>query len=154
MAYGELYIPADRPTHNPLNGQFLKGNVPHNKGKKWGEYMTKRTMKRAAKGWVNLDKYRPKSRPENAERCGKKVIAVLDDGRFVFFQNITRAAEWIGGNRENVRRCIQMNESGKVCKRDWRPNQKKGSGRVNTDHRYLGVRFYLEKGELWMTKIQ
>ena len=29
----ELYIPVERPTRNPINGRFLKGIAPHNKGK-------------------------------------------------------------------------------------------------------------------------
>jgi hypothetical protein len=42
----ELYIPIERPQYNPTNGQFLKGHVPHNKGKKWEDYMDMRKAKR------------------------------------------------------------------------------------------------------------
>lgn len=28
----ELYIPIERPTRNLVNGRFLKGHTPHNKG--------------------------------------------------------------------------------------------------------------------------
>ena len=36
----ELYIEPERRYRNALNGQFLKGNTPHNKGKKWNEWRT------------------------------------------------------------------------------------------------------------------
>ena len=71
--YGELKIPTERLGHNPVNGQFLKGHVPFNKGKKWSEYMKKRAMKRSMKGWENLRKYQPKTRPDNCGRCRKAV---------------------------------------------------------------------------------
>ena len=34
----ELYIEPERRDRNALNGQFLKGNTPHNKGKRWNEW--------------------------------------------------------------------------------------------------------------------
>lgn len=33
----ELYIPIERPERNLVNGRFLKGHTPHNKGKKWAD---------------------------------------------------------------------------------------------------------------------
>ena len=51
----ELWLP---PTKiNPKTGCFLKGHAPANKGKTWDEYMPKRSQKRCAKGWKNLDKH-------------------------------------------------------------------------------------------------
>lgn len=35
----ELYIPIERPTRNLVTGKFLKGHIPHNKGKKMSDYM-------------------------------------------------------------------------------------------------------------------
>ena len=78
MSYGELTLPPIRPKYNLKNGRFLKGHVPANKGKPWSLWMSKRGRRRAAKGWKNLDKYRPRTRPDNAGRCRKKVIAVMD----------------------------------------------------------------------------
>lgn len=49
----ELYIPVERPTRNPINGRFLKGIAPHNKGKtmKYHSLKTKhRSLKNLAKG--------------------------------------------------------------------------------------------------------
>lgn len=154
MPYGELYIPPVRKPYNPTNGQFLKGNVPFNAGKKWSEWMSKRGQKRAAKGWVNIDKYRPKSRPDNSERCRKHVIAVFDDGTWMYFSHPEAAAIWVSGNSNNLRRCCRSNEEKKVCKHDWRPGQAKGASRINTDHKYKGIRFYFETDNVWTTKIK
>lgn len=66
----ELLIEQPRPTRNKVTGRFLKGHVPHNKGKKWSEYMGKRAQKKSAKGWANLDRHRNKNGSrENVGRC-------------------------------------------------------------------------------------
>lgn len=161
MSYGELTFPPVWTGINKQNGQFLKGHVPANKGKKWSDYMGKRAMKRAAKGWANLDKHRNKNgRSDVAGRCRKQVIAVTDDGRWYHFGYVGAAAQWlqdrlgIACNRENIGRCCRCNESKKVCKHDWRPGQSKGASRVNTDHKYMGIRFYFESDNVWTTKIR
>ena len=46
----ELYIPIERPERNLVNGRFLKGHTPHNKGKKWADYMDMRKAKRIKNG--------------------------------------------------------------------------------------------------------
>lgn len=151
MSYGELTLPPITNGRNPLNGHFLKGHVPANKGKSWSEYMTKRGQKRAMKGWANLDKCRSqRSRPDNAGRCRKKVIAVTDNGRFTCFQHIGAAAEWCDGLRENVGRCCRMNQS----RHELRNTNGQPLGKVNTDHRYKGVRFYFESDNIWLKKIK
>ena len=54
-----------------------------------------------------------------------------------------------------VGRCCRDNASRKVCKHSWRPGQKKGSTTINTDHRYMGIRFYFEADrEIWMPKFK
>jgi len=145
MNYGELYIPPIRKPYNPTNGQFLKGHEPHNKGKRWDEWMSKRGQRRVRKGWVNLSEYRPKTRPDTAERCRVQVIAVMDDGTWLVLPYIGAAGEWIGGCRENVRRCCQFNRRRHINKK---------TGAVNTDHKYKGVRFYYESDSIWTTKIK
>ena len=155
MSYGELTLSPVWAGVNRTNGQFLKGHVPANKGKKWSDYMGKRAQKRAAKGWENLAKYRNiNGRADTAGRSRKQVVAVLDDGSWLLFPYIGPAAEWVGGSRENVGRCCRMNQSKKVCKHDWRQGQPKGASRVNTDHRYMGIRFYFETDNVWTTKIK
>ena len=70
------------------------------------------------------------------------------------FAYLGDAAKWVGGNRENVGRCCRCNEAKKVCKHDWRPGQAKGASRINTDHKYMGIRFYFESDNVWTTKIK
>jgi hypothetical protein len=155
MSYGELTLPPVFTGINKKTGRFLKGHVPANKGKKWREYMGKRAQKRCANGWKNLDKHRNKNgRADTAGRCRKQVVAVMDDGSWLLFPYIGPAAAWVGGSRENVGRCCRENQAKKVCKHDWRPGQEKGASRINTDHKYMGIRFYFESDNVWTTKIR
>lgn len=51
----ELFIEPKRKQYNPINGQFLKGHIPHNKGKKWSEWMDMRKAKKIKRiGMMNL----------------------------------------------------------------------------------------------------
>ena len=150
MSYGELTLPPEWTGINKQTGQYLKGHVPANKGKKWSEYMTKRAMKRAAKGWKNLTTHRPTTRPDTAGRCRKQVVAVMDDGSWLVFPYLGPAAQWVGGSRENVGRCCRSNQSKAVL----RNPHGKPTGKVNTDHRYRGIRFYFETDNVWTTKIK
>lgn len=141
----ELYIPPQRFTHNKVNGQFLKGHRPHNKGKRWVDYMTDEAMERASRGWANLDTHRPKTRPDNAGRCRKQVVAVMDDGAWCVISHMGAAAEKVGGCRENIRRCCRLNKQRHINKK---------TGKVNTNHKYMGIRFYYESDNVWLTKIR
>lgn len=149
----ELYLP-EKPTRNTRTGRFLPGHEPHNKGVQgWQKTLPKRTKRRIAKGWANVSKYRPKNRPDNAGRCRKRVVAVTDEGKFRIFDYLGAAAVWVGGNRENVGRCCRLNMSKRVCKHDWRQGQPKGADRVNTDHKYKGIRFYFYDDPAWWDKV-
>lgn len=155
MSYGELTLPPVWNGVNKQTGKFLKGHVPYNKGKKWSDYMGKRAIKRCMRGWANLDKYRNiNGRADVSGRCRKQVIAVMDDGSFKVFSYAGEAAECLGGNTRNITRCCLQNQRKKICKNDWRPHQKKGASRINTDHRYNGVRYYYESDNIWTTKIK
>ena len=154
MSYGELILPLEYKGRNLKTGRFMKGNVPANKGKKWDEYMGKRAQRRAKKGWKNLDKYRNKNgRADNAGRCRKVVIAVMDDGKWNVFPYLGAAAKWVGGTRENVGRCCRDNQSKRKLSRPWGIRSGHKPEAVNTDHRYKGVRFYFESDNTWMEKI-
>lgn len=149
MSYGELTLSPVYRGVDVKSNKFLKGHTPHNKGKKWSEYMSKRSMRRAMKGWKNLEKFRPTTRPDNAGRCRKKVVGVWDDGTWMVFPFVGAAGEYVGGTRENVRRCCQCNQSRMELKL---PNGKP-TKKVNTDHKYMGVRFYYETDNIWINKI-
>ena len=42
----ELYIPNKRLNRDPTTGRFNKGSIPHNKGKKASEYMSKEGLEK------------------------------------------------------------------------------------------------------------
>ena len=150
MSNGELTLPPVWTGINPTNGQFLKGHMPVNKGKKWSEWMGKRAQKRAAKGWKNIIIHRPKTRADTAGRSRKQVIAVMDDGDWLLFSYIGTAAQWCGGSRENVGRCCRLNNS----QRPLNDTHGRPTAKVNTDHKYMGIRFYFESDNVWTTKIK
>lgn len=137
MSYGELrfgpiYTGRDRTT-----GRFLKGCVPANKGMTWDEFMPKRSQRRSAKGWKNLEKHRCKGGGPNSGRPKKRVVAVMDSGKWVVFPSISAAGKWLGGRTENVGRCCRGN----------------ALYHANTDHRYMGIRFYFESNDIWIQKV-
>lgn len=85
----ELYIPIERPQRNPVNGRFLKGRVPHNKGKKWGEWMDMRKARRIRR--IAMGNLKPNY---NLPGWNKKaVIAMDDDGNVVGWFESTMDAE-------------------------------------------------------------
>lgn len=146
MEYGVLNLGNERTTVNKKNGRFMKGHVPANKGKKWDEFMSKKGQRNSKKGWKNLGLYRPKTRPDNAGRCRKAVIAVTDEGKWFYFEYIGQPCE-LGfvGSRENIRRCCQFNQ---------KRHKNLKTGKVNTDHKYQGMRWYYESDEQWLEKIK
>lgn len=118
--------------------------------------MSKRSQRRSKKGWKNLDTHRSKGNPEWAERKKKQVVAITDDGRFIVLPYIGAAEKWLERRtgekccQENISRCCRCNSSGKVLKKPWGAD----SGKVNTDHKYKGIRFYFEADvKIWKTKI-
>lgn len=144
MNYGELYLEPLRTYRNPTNGRFLKGHVPANKGKKWSEFKSKKSQRRSALGWKNLELHRNKGGGPNSGRPKKPVIALTDEGDFVYFSYVDAAAKWCNGSRHNVARCCRQNEAKPVGKR----------GIINTDHKYFGYRFYFESNNVWLEKIK
>lgn len=132
---------SDKPLQrNPLNGRFLKGHTPANKGKKWSEYMSKRAQRRARKGWKNLELHRPRGGPG---RPDKPVIAVNDTGKWLYFPSVAEVGRQMGIRKENILRCCRYNQA-----------RKQGhNGNVNTNHKYKGIRFYFESDPVWTEKI-
>ena len=108
MSYGELLLPPVYTGRNALNGRFMKGHTPFNKGKKWGEYMSAKARKGSAKGWQNLSRNR--KRPDNAGRP-KKPVAALLRGEIKVFPSASSAAMFVNGSQGNVCRCCRLNAS-------------------------------------------
>ena len=92
-----------RPARNWKTGQFLKGHIPFNRGKKWSDYMDGRKAKRIKRiGMKNL-----KGRSDIGGWNKKPVVCVLDDGRWFVFESATKAAEQTGLIRRNITGCCQ-----------------------------------------------
>ena len=147
----ELNIPAP-VGRNLRTGRFVKGRTPFNKGKKWDEYMSQRSRKRAAKGWKNLKKYRP----ERSDRAGapkKKVIMLDDKGLYREFESLHAAARWLKHKPESIGNCCRANQSCTVLKRDWGRGRRGCNEYVNTDHKYMGYRWYFETDRQWIDKL-
>lgn len=139
---------AERPQtdRNLKTGRFLKGMTPHNKGKKWADFMDGRKQKKVMRiALQNLDRARRLGHCGTAGGRNKKpIIAVLDNGEWLMFPESKAAAAWCGGNRYNVGRCCRENERTTLTK----------SKKVNDNHKYLGVRWYFESDDKWTNKIK
>ena len=141
MSSYELTFSPERPNRNLKTGRFMPGAKPHNKGKRWDEYMSPRGQETAKIGWENL-----KCEHKRSPLSGKTptpIIAIVRE-RPVFFPTIEAAARRIEGLPQSVHRCAHDNRARTINRRN---------GSINTDHRYKGVRFYYESDEQWTEKI-
>ena len=97
----DLYLEPIRLKYNPLNGQFLKGIIPHNKGLKAINYMSietlnkmKLTLKRTGNHYLG-------------GRNKKKVIGI-ERGKFIgCFESATFAANKFNLERRNISSCCE-----------------------------------------------
>lgn len=100
----ELYIPKDRPGRNFVNGRFLPGHVPHNKGKKWADYMDMRKARRIKRTAVkNLV-------PGGCPCAGwnARPVVALDGGRLAgVFPSSEEAGRKSGVPARNIRHCCE-----------------------------------------------
>lgn len=148
MSSFELKLDSVFTGRNPKTGRFVKGCTPYTKGKKWNDFMSKRGQRKAL---ANLRKGREVYvRPPGSGRPKKKVIAVNDHGKFVCLGSLKEAGRWLHGRWENISRCCKENRK--------RTPLKNGHGqltdKVNTDHKYKGLRFYFEDDPIWLEKIK
>lgn len=92
-----------RPARNFQTGTFLKGHIPHNKGKKWSEWMDMRKAKKILRiGMKNL-----KGRSDIGGWNKKPVVAITPDGRWFYFESAANAERITGLIRRNITRCCQ-----------------------------------------------
>ena len=99
----ELYLPPVIPQRNPINGRFNPGITPHNKGKKWTDYMD---MRHAAKiiGNLSCRKGNPSGLAGYNRRMQKKVVGVKD-GKISIYEHSEDAARKLGLIGRNIRKC-------------------------------------------------
>lgn len=145
-----------KPEYNKTNGRFAKGHTPHNKGKKWSEFMSEQGQRNSKKGWNNLELHRPTKRPDTAGRCRKPVVAINLFGKLFVFPDTKKAAEFlVGGCRANISHCCRCNHNG--LKPTYKPFAKKlgkKPTKTNTDHSYMGLRWYFEADiDIWKDKV-
>lgn len=153
----ELSLQPTRPTRNKVTGRFLPGNVPANKGKRWADYLSEESQREIAKGWKNLNEHRSENGKKYGGRNRKPIVAITDDGKFRVLKDGYLAAEWLkkhigkSCSRENIGRCCRENASGRLV----RDNHGRDTGKTNTDHRYMGIRFYFESDyKIWKSKLK
>lgn len=153
MSNYELRLEPVRLNRNPITGIFLKGHRNVNKGKKWDDFMPKRSQRKCRRGWKNFDKYRAKAIQNRSQRAGvpkRKVIAVYEDGRWTCFESIRGASDVIGCGHWSIWNCCRKNQKRKVV----HSTNGKPTGKVNTDYSRGGIRFYFEDDPIWLTKIK
>ena len=99
----ELFIEPERPQRNKKYGRFLKGHVPHNKGKRWEDYMDMRKAKRLKRiGMMNLN--------GNMKLGGwnkKPCVRIDSEGNFKVYQSIEEAGKANGVYSTNICRCCK-----------------------------------------------
>lgn len=139
MSSFELTLAPVRPQREPLTGRWLPGHASPLKGRKRSEYMSKAGMERSDQNLRLPHRHSPLAGvPPHG------VVAVTDDGRFAAFPSEQAAADRLGLARPNIARCCRDNASR-------RKNKK--TGRVNSDHKCKGLRFYFEDAPVWAEKV-
>lgn len=97
----ELHISPKRPTRNFMNGRFLKGHIPFNKGKKWSDYMDMRKAKKIKRiGLKNLVR--------NCEIAGwnaKPVVAIEGKKLIGVYSSASEAGRKTGICGRNIISC-------------------------------------------------
>lgn len=81
-------------------GQFLKGSIPHNKGKKWSEWIDGRKKRKMLK---NLEKGRVGN--PNLAGSNKKAIVAISKGKFYPFHSSADAERITKICSRNIRKC-------------------------------------------------
>ena len=100
----ELYIAPEWKGYNTVTGQFLKGHVPHNKGKKWSEWMDGRKAKKVKRiGMRNLH-----GRSDIGGWNAQPVFALDDEGNTVgWFASTYDAERKTGICSRNIRAVLE-----------------------------------------------
>lgn len=124
----ELYIPPERPERNLVNGQFLKGCTPHNKGKRM-TYHSKWTKRRSLQGLVKGRGAHHKT----GAGMNKKSVVVIKDRKLI--------GVYASVNEAGAKLCITPSHISDVCLK------KKGHKTVR------GYRVYFENDNAWLTEI-
>lgn len=156
----ELNLGIERPQRQS-NGRFLPGHKSPIKGIPRTTWMSEEKDMRLRE--IGAKRFCELGRSENSGRPKRKVVLVTDDGRFCVFPSVAEGARKIGNAlAANVGKCCRKNASRRVKTRTWMGSRVKGDkgvskaegSLVNTDHKYVGFRWYFEDDDIWTTKIR
>ena len=86
-----------KPKSKP-NGRFVKGMTPHNKGRKWSEWMDGRKARRVKRNLTHTGN-------PNLPGWNKKAVAGVKNGKVVFFESANDADRKTGITARNIRHC-------------------------------------------------
>lgn len=84
---------------NAETGRFLKGSIPHNKGKKWSEWVDGRKKRKMLR---NLQLGRKNVNPKIAGANAIKIVAIKN-GKFYPFESSEHAQRITGITARNIR---------------------------------------------------
>ena len=122
----ELYIEPIKLNRNPKTGKFLRGSVPHNKGKKMTDYMDE--SKAAKVKRIGLKNLRS---DYNVGGWNSREVVAIRNGRFAVFKSSEEAGRKLGIIARNIRQCCDK--------------KRKHAG---------GLRFFWEDDNSWTSLIQ
>lgn len=90
-----------KPKIQRKNGRFVKGHIPHNKGKKWDEWMDGRKQRKVKKCLIHIG---------NSTLPGwnkKQVVGISIDGKACIFESSKDVERKLGIESRNVRGCCE-----------------------------------------------
>lgn len=87
---------------NRVTGRFLKGHTPHNKGKKWSDYLDKRKWKKIKR--IGLKNLKP-SANTSAGWNARRVVAVKDEKLICVYPSMREAEHRTGIHQKKIKRC-------------------------------------------------
>lgn len=102
----ELYLKPEILPRNPINGRFLKGAVPHNKGKKWSEWMDESKREKI------LNNLQRTGNP-NLSGWNERKVVCLKDGKFRVFKSASDAGRQLNIQGRNINNCCHKKR--KTC---------------------------------------
>lgn len=83
------------------NGKFAKGHIPHNKGKKWCEWMDGRKARRVNRNLTHT------GNPTLPGWNKKQVVGISIDGKACVFESSKDVERKLGIESRNVRGCCE-----------------------------------------------
>jgi len=124
----ELYLEPVRDRKS--NGQFVKGNIPHNKGKKWNDFVPLEKQEKCKKG---LLLGRILGNKNIAGWNSRKIVGIDENGRWCVFDSSRDAARKVQGCDDAlIRRCCR----------------EKGI------HHHRGIKWFFENDPKWYKEIK